>query len=55
MQPKKLSKIQTGPRLIQCPVCKRMTARVESKLSSAGTTNRRAVCHSPTCRSERKI
>lgn len=55
MQPKKLSKFQTGPRLIKCPVCKKMSAYIESKTTTAGTTHRRVVCYASECGSERRI
>ena len=55
MQLKKLTKIQMGSRLIECPVCKKLTAGVESKTTSAGTTRRKVVCHAPACRSEKNV
>jgi hypothetical protein len=55
MQLKKLTKIQTGPRLIKCPVCKKLSAYVESKTTSAGITRRKMVCHASECRSERNV
>ena len=55
MQLKKLTKIQMGPRLIECPVCKKLTAGVETKTTSAGITRRKVVCHASNCRSEREV
>lgn len=55
MQVKKLSKVQVGPRLIKCPVCGQVSARIESSINSSGKTHRRIVCHSPNCRSERNV
>lgn len=53
MQPKKLTKVQIGPRLIKCTVCNQMTARIELKTTSTGRTHRKIVCHAINCRSER--
>lgn len=55
MQPKKLTKIQVGPRLIKCPICNNMTARIESVSNSTGHTHRKIVCHAINCRSERNV
>ncbi|KKL73025.1 hypothetical protein LCGC14_2079070 [marine sediment metagenome] len=55
MQLKKLTKIQMGSRLIECPVCKKLTAGVETKTTSAGITRRKVVCHASNCRSEREV
>ena len=55
MQIKKLNKIQTGPRLIKCPVCRKMTARITSVSNSVGHLHRKIICYSSNCGSERNV
>jgi len=55
MQPKKLTKLQVGPRSVKCPVCGNMTARIQSVANSVGKLHRKLICHAINCRSERNV
>jgi hypothetical protein len=55
MQPKKLTKVQVGPRLLKCPVCGNITARIEAVSNSSGRSHRKIICHAINCRSERNV